>query len=470
MKVLLMVTDLYRSIGGGQTVYKKIIESAADIDFYYFINSECLDAQRPPNAHPMLLQPRRQLRVLVPPPYPFFRKVSLEEADQYARSVTGQRFDLVDMPDYYNYGALLRSAFSHHGVSVGQIILAMHGNISDSIELNWGSAQDNVLEQRALELDQFKVADFVYGISKRYIQEWQDRYMRPVTWIDPSYFVNAVFQEAPTARADIPPSLYCIGRSERRKGNDLFIELVAWLSKGSFGSAAHIGDADYSYQGISSSYLLDNIAKARGVEVESRSAFNRKEMLKIYSERSIVVLPVRYDTLNLVALEALFSGCPVAVSDKAGVCDYLDVNYPGLPYIKINFDRFYDAVTQLQLLVDNYDLHRQLLAQYLASKADKRNESFAMRSIYRQLVDNPPAIIDEQVMPAIPYEKQWRLREDWLAKLMRVRLTIKTYRAVVRRIIRAPKLFVIESLRRSKFPPKLVCMRSLEKRMIFLGD
>jgi len=106
---------------------------------------------------------------------------------------------------------------------------------------------------------------------------------------------------------------------------------------------------------------LGNIAKQRGIDIEYLPTMNRAQMQSLYANRSIVVLPVRYDTLNLVALEALFSGCPVAVSESAGVCDYLDQYHPRLPYIKIDFNNFYGAAGKLQDLIDNYDHHRAAL-------------------------------------------------------------------------------------------------------------
>ena len=58
--------------------------------------------------------------------------------------------------------------------------------------------------------------------------------------------------------------------------------------------------------------------------MEHRRALDRDGLLKVFAAPSIIILPTRYDSFNLVALDALFSGCPVAVSSAAGVCDYLD--------------------------------------------------------------------------------------------------------------------------------------------------
>ncbi len=51
MKVLLTTFDLYASVGGGQSVYRRLIETHPEIDFHYFRRREAVQAVRPANAH-----------------------------------------------------------------------------------------------------------------------------------------------------------------------------------------------------------------------------------------------------------------------------------------------------------------------------------------------------------------------------------------------------------------------------------
>lgn len=450
MKILLITTDLYKSIGGGQTVYKKIIEASPGLEFYYFRHAESALASRPANAHSIPLANRRSLRVLAPPPYPQYKLHSLIEADQIARSVAGMSFDIVDIPDYNTFGSFLRDAFAHHRVNVERIVLAMHGNISKSIELNWGAAGNKVLEQCMLEKAQFEAVDAVYAISPRYVREWQEIVNRHVHYIDPAHFVNAELQSDNEMAFSKSPTIYCIGRSERLKGNDLFVELVRWLRQDSFAGAAHIGDSDYSYQGISSAYLLENIAKHRDLEIPSLPSLNREGLRKLYGQRSIAVLPVRYDTLNLVALEALFSGCPVAISTKAGVCDYLDELHPGLPYIKIDFDNFYSAVKDLQDLVDHYDLHRHKLAAYLAQHDVNPKVPLDIHLFYENTLANPSVENGSISATVIPYREGGRSNKERLVKIARQLMSISSYRAL-RHFLLAPRHWIIEKLKNSQY-------------------
>lgn len=404
MKVLLVLTNLYKEVGGGQAVYKKIIEATPDVDFFYFTMHETSEFGRPPNAHPVPLLALCDLRPLTPPPYATYRTSALRAADQIARSVAGQSFDVVDVPDFVTFGGMLKSAFAHHQVNVGRVVLSMHGNISTSIDMNWGADGDHALEQRVLEREQFAAADGIYSISLRYMREWQAIVDRKIHYIDPAHFVIVKNQRAlpPLSR----PSLYCIGRSERRKGNDLFIELLRWLDPKSFDKAAHIGPRDHS-SGTDSADRLKHIATLRGISVEYQESLNRSELEVLFAASSIVVLPVRYDSFNLVALEALLSGCPVAVSSKAGVCDYLDEMHPNLPYLKLNIENLYGAVADLQNLVEHYGEQRLKLHASLAKAPLMPKTPFDMGLIYRTILAEPAREISSVTPPILSYGERW---------------------------------------------------------------
>lgn len=405
MQVLLVVSDLYKTSGGGQTVYKKLIESSPEIDFFYFRTAASDEAHRPPNATAVPLQPLGELPALSPPPSIGYVDEAFREADRIARSVAGRIFDIVDIPDFMTFGAALKIAFAKHGAKIGRLVLAMHGNISNTMDLNWGSPGNRALEQRCLERAQFNAADGIYSISPRYMRAWQEIIQRDIHYIDPANFASA---QPPTYAWDPPtrsrPSLYCVGRSERRKGNDLFIELVRWLDPSSFVEAAHIGDEDLS-GGVGSAYRLANIADARGVEVEHRSALDRSGLLKVFATPSIIILPTRFDSLNLVALDALLSGCPVAVSSRAGACDYLDQTHPNLPYVKIDLDNVYASVPRIRDLVDNYDSHRRLLHERLIQYPPLSVSRPDIGAVYDAILAGPPREQSTQLsLPLVEYE------------------------------------------------------------------
>lgn len=392
MRVLLTVSDLYLRIGGGETVYKKIIESSPQIEFFYFCNEEHQDAVRPKNATAIPLGVVHPVDVLMPPPFPLYKKQALEHADLIAKSVSGMTFDIVEVADYFAFGGYLRDALLYRNVNFKRIVLAMHGNLSTSLDMQWGSAGNNVLELKLLEKEQFEKVDYAYGLSERYISSWQSRINRPVALIDPLSVIDFSFLSDRNSEAvdDLAekPSLYCVGRTERLKGNDLFIELVRWIQRDLYKQAAHVGSCVGAVAGIDSEFILKNISAARGVCVPFLGAKSSEDLRGIFCKRSMLILPVRYDTLNLVVLEALFSGCPVAVSSEAGVCDYLDKYFPTLPYIKIDFNNFFAAVPLIEAVLRDYDAYCQKLRAAVRSVLPYKKASLDMMRVYREALNH----------------------------------------------------------------------------------
>lgn len=389
MKVLLLVSDLFKSVGGGQTVYRKIVESTPDVDFYYFQVEETPNSMRPANAHAISLRPSVNVSFLTPPPHQNHFLSPLRQADQFARSVSGKQFDIVEGPDFLTCGGFLREAFAFHGVRVDRFVLSLHGNISTSIDLNWGSAGDSSGMVKQEELLQFDAADGVYGLSKRYIEHWQTRVPREVTLFDPIHFLSLnQLGEEPAPVLD-KPSMFCIGRAERLKGNDLFIEISRWIDPSLYDRAVHLGHR-VNVNGHDSDELLEAMSRSRGLTVEHHGPRSLRELQALFESRALIVLPVRYDTLNLVCLEALFHGCPVIVSENAGVCDYLDEFHPKIPYAKIKFDNLYGSIAIIEDLLANYSAHRRSLRMALLQSPPTPFAPLGMRTFYETVLGAAP--------------------------------------------------------------------------------
>lgn len=48
------------------------------------------------------------------------------------------------------------------------------------------------------------------------------------------------------------------------------------------------------------------------------------DLTRLYLQASLLVIPSRYEAFSLVALEALVRGCPILISNKVRIADYLD--------------------------------------------------------------------------------------------------------------------------------------------------
>lgn len=375
-KVLIADFDLFKKVGGGQTFYRQIIEKNPQIDFYYLIEQESPQNPRPKNAHAITYKPIYQISGLkdyldVTPPRWSYRSFIL--ASNIANSVRGYEFDLVDAPDYEQYTLFLRPALQYHQAKCDQVAISLHGKISTTLQMDWfGSTEFNIpldLEEKM----QFKTADVRYGISKSYIQEWEDLVNLKANYFNPLHFVDLP-KTVKNNHYSSKPNLYFIGRTEKRKGADIFIDLVWWLSPNKYHQASIIGPSSYDIDGSSSESILQEIVKKRLLDIKIQPSKSKQELQQIFAESSIVFLPSRYDTLNLLALESLFSGCPTVIGRGAGVCQFLQENFPDLPYIEIDINRTYDCLPKLDHLLDHYQDYREQLQQQLTKIETTTNE------------------------------------------------------------------------------------------------
>lgn len=324
MRVLILDVDLYKNIGGGQTFYRKVIQDHPAIDFVYFTLSETGEASRPTNSSSVQLGAPPPLQKLPDQPFlPTAHQSALRRAMMFAQAVAGQSFDVIDVPDYNLVGPYLRRALSAHGVGFAGVAHSMHGVLSDSIGRDWATAGAQLLDLKELERAQFSVATVRYAISRRYAREWEMRSATQIHLLDPL----TVLQKRdvlPATATNAPPELLVVGRRERRKGNDLAIEIAAWLDHRLHSGLVHIGEAGSAGGGLSSDDILTLMAAARGVPWRVEGPYPPEQLFARYADPVFGLFPVRYDTLNLAAFEALAMGVPVAISSRAGVCDHLD--------------------------------------------------------------------------------------------------------------------------------------------------
>lgn len=370
MKVLIADFDLFHAMGGGQTFYRSIIEKNPQIEFCYLRTREAASAPRPANARAIPYQVhyldedwRRFCDVL-----PRWSLNAFLRANNIAWSVRGDEFDVVDLPDYEQFGLFLRPALRQHQVAARRIALSLHGRISTTIALNWRTEGELDREIATQEDLQFKTVDLRYGLSRTYLDEWrqvtplESHYLSPLRFLDPPSPCYA----PSTASA---PDLAFIGRTEKRKGPDLFVDLAWWLPRASYGRARIIGPQSYDAAGTGSSLNLYTMANNRlGVgQIDLSGAMSRQELRQLFASRTVCVLPSRYDTFNLVAIESLFSGCPTAIGTGAGICRFLNETLPEVPFVSIDVDNVYASLPQLQEVLEDYDGYRARLVAALGA-------------------------------------------------------------------------------------------------------
>ncbi|MDJ0511147.1 MAG: glycosyltransferase, partial [Crocosphaera sp.] len=378
MKVLIADFDLFSKVGGGQTFYRSIIKKNPQIDFYYIAEKEPLNTSRPANAtaipykEQFLLSNFKNFFEVTPPKWV---ERAFVMASNIAASAANQEFDLVDVPDYDQWGLFLKPALQQYQVKFNRLALSMHGKISKTLSLDWFDWGQANIPLDLQEKMQYKVVDIRYGISKSYLDEWRE----DIKEFDSYYYNPLHFFDLPRPTQCLPsvkpPTLNFIGRTEKRKGPDTFIDLVWWLPENSYSQAQIIGPHSYNYNNIKSSEIyLREMMQNRQSNLVIRPPMKREELTELFASKSLTFLPSRYDTLNLVALESLFSGCPTAVGNGAGVCRFLEESFTEVPFIKIDIDDIYACLPDIHNVLDNYEDYRQHLLNKLSSSSLEVND------------------------------------------------------------------------------------------------
>lgn len=376
MKILIADFDLFSQMGGGQTFYRRVISKHPDYHYYYLKDQESLDTKTPQNVtainykQPFIIADFNRYFNITPPRW-LYRSFVI--ANNIAASVANQSFDIIEVPDYHQWGVFLRPALEHYKVKFEKIVLSMHGKISTTLFLDWFSQGEVYIPLDLEEKMQYKTVDLRYGISKSYIDEWQALVNIKAEYYNPLHFLELP-KPLPFIPSENPPHLNFIGRTERRKSPDLFIEIAWWLPRSSYHKASIIGPNSFDDSGNSSSVYLKNIINNRLKDVQLLPAKSPEELKEIFVSPSITLVPSRYDTLNLVALESLFSGCPTAIGEGAGVCRFLNENFPNVPFIKIDTQNIRHSLPELLTVLENYQSYRQNLQEALLNSPIEIND------------------------------------------------------------------------------------------------
>jgi glycosyltransferase involved in cell wall biosynthesis/GT2 family glycosyltransferase len=119
---------------------------------------------------------------------------------------------------------------------------------------------------------------------------------------------------APTAVAG-PLRVLFVGRIEGRKGHDIALEAVlAALAAGTDLIATFIGHAQFS--AVLASAAPGPVASGR---LAARAHVSRDELEAAYASHDVLLMPSRYESFGLTAIEAMTHGCCVIASAVGGL-------------------------------------------------------------------------------------------------------------------------------------------------------
>jgi glycosyltransferase involved in cell wall biosynthesis len=343
-KVLILTSDIYNKIGGGEKVYRGIIKDNPEVDFFFFSSRKLRSAELPSNAFeiPLIEKPildKKHIRDR-------YKSASIkntntglndneinaaELAEQYASSAKGMQFDIIDIPEYEILGHFIRSALRTNGVKYGLIGVFIHGSLSATLEFEGKISSSAVDEIRKLEESQRYVADFFFTLNSWYPEKLG---INPEKCheLSPWLFVEKNNSQISSISDDSATKLAFFGRWEKRKGVDLLPPLIKLICHRKIGLILGGKKTD-------NLRLFHSTVKAcnqRDIELTISSTIDAEEFYGSLSSKDILVIPSRFDSFNLVALEAIVEGRTVAISTQTGAYQFLKNNHPEIYFLEFD--------------------------------------------------------------------------------------------------------------------------------------
>ena len=371
MRTLFTTVDIFHGVGGGQSFYKQLINAYPEIEFSYFINKEPENTIRPINTKTIKLKnyfPNlgSQQSAIDFSSIPSWARHAVSNAANIAYSARSLSFDIIDIPDWEQHGCFLRFFLNHFNVKFKKIALSMHGNISTVLYTNWDTSHHDYSSLEFLEKSQYLGADIRYSISDFYIKKWEEKtnikadYLHPFTFFKPD-------KPKPYIKTSETPSPVLFCRTEKIKGPDIFANLIWMLPKKTSTKAFIIGPSVPLENKTTSKDVLNKIINNRNLNIEIKDSVSQSTMKEFFTQSYITVLPSRYDTFNLVALESLFAGCPIVVGENTGVVGFIKKEFPLMPIHVLPINDLSTSIKVLQHAIDNYHEDRKSIERILES-------------------------------------------------------------------------------------------------------
>lgn len=229
-------------------------------------------------------------------------------------------FDAVEAPDYYG------EALHLYRREETPLVIWLHTPLGVALEGEGAELYGNERGWAGLELAAVRSADLVIGTSDLIIDEIRRRLgeqMPPARKIpyafDPEDFPAKVRSRS---NGEAVRALF-VGRIEPRKGVDHALRAVAEARRrGTDVRLTVVGRDDFGHR-----WELDELCDALGPDaVEFRDETDREGLIAQMDAADCALLPSRFESFHLAALEALSCGVPVITSDRTGVGSWFDLD------------------------------------------------------------------------------------------------------------------------------------------------
>jgi hypothetical protein len=145
----------------------------------------------------------------------------------------------------------------------------------------------------------------------------------------------------PSTRMDGPLRLLFVGRAEERKGHDLALQAVTLaIARGVDVTARFVGDTRFA--------ACIAAISSRG-RITSDGQVSREDLDRLYAEHDLLLMPSRYESFGLTAIEAMAQGCAVLATAVGGLVEVVDPDVSGslIPLDEQTPDALADEIARL---------------------------------------------------------------------------------------------------------------------------
>ena len=344
--VLILTKNIYSRIGGGEMLYRQMLQYSNSATFNYFCDAIEDETNIPSHV------------TAIPARSGSFSSMDCKSTIELAlQEVRGRSFDIIDVPNFVPIGNDLIEILERLNIRYNRLVIACHGSLSDVVGLAWCNPSPyQITEISDREQNLLESADLLYGFSKSYLSRFSSKrqiYVRP----HPNHLSLVSGLKLKEAAKDLSPTLVFIGRLDRCKGITVFLELLKFLPEGALAEVLVFTSVDENY-----SHGLDYIQKAASTHPFYVRVQTGKPQSEIFCEiqniKPIIVVPSLFDTFNLVALESIVAQIPLLLSTQTGIYLQIHDELGGDCVSSLNVNDLTSGAKTLQNMIENYDVYR----------------------------------------------------------------------------------------------------------------
>ena len=396
LRVLVADVDLYSRFEEEPATFRKLFAAGPDARFTYVLSQEPVTFPRPSHIAAIHCGRECGTQTTATDPESCWAQ-AFANAERIAAAIGPREFDILEIPDYRADLLLLPWAMQQLGAQINKIVVSLHRRVSRSIQLGWDRSAR--AQQYGHQFDEwerllFAAADVRYGFSRENLEDWsrdcslgrnslnsertaagshryeggslESRYLSPLTLIErPKLF--------PAAAGSGPPAVSFLGRLDRHRGADRFLDFVWQLPRSSYSGIDVVGETVHGEFKREAIDFLREIAESRELDVRFQASGSLIPSDKSSVGRSVLISPAWYDPGHWSILEALLSGCPAVIGPGA-VRRLLDDELPTLPYVRFEPEDSPGNARRTVELLTNYDRARDVLRDGINAMAPPLRE------------------------------------------------------------------------------------------------